>query len=177
MTKLNFLHKMFWLVAVLSAAAVVFNSCNGNGDEPTPPTIAGTYVGTMTVEVLFPPPGGEEIFENQNIIITDEAGGLVGLNILNFAFNDYIELGNLEVTGISTTHVGDTTTLSKDGESDGPIIEFLGDLGTTIKLNSASVTSDGVLTLDIGVILLYDTGMEIFPLPVANVTFTGNISE
>ena len=177
MTKLNFSHKMFWLIAVLSATAVVFNSC-GNGEDdpkPKPPTIAGTYVGTMTVDVVVPAPA-EVVFANQNIIITDEGDGLVGLNILNFSFFE-IELGNLEITGISTTHADGTTTLSKAGWSDGPIIEDLGGLGTIIKLNSASVTDAGVLTLDIQVDLFAELGEEVFQENVANVTFIGTISK
>jgi len=155
--------KIFSFLAVFFAAAFTANA----------QSIAGTYSGLMIVEVIIPD-SAEVHFPNQNIIITDEEGGLVKLSILNFSFLE-LELGNLDVTGISTATNGGVTTLSKEGWSDGPAVD-LGtgpgnELPTIIMLNSAGVTSEGVLTLDLSVDLYVP---EIVRYNVANVTFNGS---
>ena len=132
-------------------------------------TIAGTYTGEMVVEVLIPEPG-EVPFSGQDIIITNE-GSTYKLSVLNFSFFE-LELGNLDVTGISATEENGIVTLSKTGMSTGPEIEDLGGLATLIALNSASINAR-VLTLDLSVYL----DVPEIPLEeaqVANVTFTGN---
>jgi len=135
--------------------------------------IAGTYNGTMNVEVLFPAPDVVQI-PNQDIIITEEAGGLVKLSILNFSFMG-LELGNLDVAGIGTaTYDGKIVGLEKEGFSAGPVVEDLGGLGTLIKLNSASVSNTGALTLDLSVYLDVLDLLSLEEANVANVTFTGN---
>ena len=153
--------KIYLFLAVFFAAAFTANAQK----------IAGTYNGEMIVEVVVPEPGIVS-FPNQDIIITSEGGSLVKLSILNFSFLG-IELGNLEVAGISTANAGGTTTLSKAGLSNGPVIEELGGLGTLIKLNSANINA-GALTLDLSV---YLDALDMLPLEeahVANVTFSGN---
>jgi len=141
--------------------------------------IAGTYNGTMIVEVVVPEPNVVP-FPNQDIIITDEGGGLVKLSILNFSFMGF-DIGNLEVSGISATNTGGTTTLSKAGFSNGPSVDVgLGELPTVITLNTANITSGGVLMLDLSVDLYVeyvDSGFGVvLQENVANVTFTGNRS-
>ena len=162
--------KIFSFLAVFFAAAFTANAQE----------IAGTYNGTMTVEIVVPAPDVVS-FPNQDIIITEE-GGLAKLSILNFSFLG-LELGNLEVAGISTANNGGTTILSKEGWSDGPAVDLGGGPGneipTIIMLNSASVTSEGVLELDLRVDLRVDFGIPGMPPlqeNVANVTFSGNLS-
>jgi len=150
--------KIYLIVAVFFAAAFTANAQK----------IAGTYNGEMIVEVLVPEPG-EISIPGQDIIITNE-GGTYSLSVLNFSFGD-IQLGNLNVTGISATEEGGVVTLSKDGMSAGPEIEDLGGLATLIAFNSASINA-GILTLDLSV---YLDAPEI-PLEaaqVANVNFEG----
>ena len=154
--------KFFLFLAVLFAAAFTANAQE----------IAGTYNGTLTVDVIVPEPN-EVSIPNQDIIITDEGDGLVGLSILNFSFLG-LDLGNLDVAGITASEEGGVMTLSKAEISAGPVIEDLGGLGTLIKLNSASINA-GVLTLDLSVYL----DVPEIPLEeanVANVTFSGNLT-
>jgi hypothetical protein len=143
--------------------------------------IAGTYTGTMTVEVVVPVPDEVE-FPNQDIVIAEEDGGLFKLSILDFSFFG-LELGNLEVAGISAepNFIG-RIILSKEGWSEGPAVDLGGgpgsEIGTIIMLNYGEVTDWGVLTLDLSVDLYADTGGDegVLQANVANVTFTGNIT-
>jgi len=156
--------KFFSFLAVFFAAAFTANAQE----------IAGTYNGTMTIEVVIPEPNVETL-PNQNILITEEGGGLVKLSILNFSFLG-LDLGNLEVAGISTTNNDGTITLSKGGFSDGPAVDLGGGPGseilTLIKLNSAGITS-GILTLDLSVYLDFPE-IPIEEANVANVSFVGD---
>ena len=155
--------KIFSFLAVFFAAAFIANTQE----------IAGTYKGTMTVDVVAPMPDVVS-FPNQDILITEEEGGLVKLSILDFSFS-ILELGNLEVSGISTENNGGTITLFKEGWSDGPAVDLGGGPGseiqTLIMLKSASITGEGVLELDLRVDLYIP---DILQENVANVTFGGN---
>jgi len=153
--------KFFSFLAVFFAAAFTANA----------QSVAGTYNGLMVVEVVVPAPDEVEI-PNQNVIITNDGNDLVKLSILNFSFFG-LELGDLEVAGISTATNNGVTTLSKEGWSDGPVVDLEGsEIATIIMLNSAGVTSKGVLTLDLSVDLYVP---EIIQENVANVTFNGNM--
>jgi hypothetical protein len=160
--------KIYSFLAVFFAAAIIANAQD----------IAGTYTGLMTVEVVVPEPDEVE-FPNQDIIITEEDGGLFKLSILDFSFFG-LELGNLEVSGISVIHSFNGWMLSKEGWSDGPAVDLGGGPGseipTIIMLNSADITTTGILTLDLRVDLYVDLGTEVLQENVANVTFTGNLS-
>ena len=138
--------------------------------------VAGTYKGLLEVEVLL---GGDDIvpFENTNVIITGEDGGTFKLSVLNFVFPiegiGDIEIGNLDVTGLSASEEEGVITLSKSGASNGPNVP-MGDLAlyTFIYVNSASI-ENGNLKLNLSVTAHISQTPELAE-PAANVTFEGN---
>ncbi|MBR6309656.1 MAG: hypothetical protein IKR52_00450 [Paludibacteraceae bacterium] len=85
--------------------------------------------------------------------------GKYALSIKNFAFMG-IEVGNIDVNNLTaTTDAEGNTTLTADGESDGPEVDMSTVFGfivkTKVSINSCYITKDGVLTLNV-LVKLYD---------------------
>ncbi|MDR1761667.1 MAG: calycin-like domain-containing protein [Bacteroidales bacterium] len=146
-------------VSPASMPAMVLATVTFEGSIPIETEIAGTYTGDMNI-TAGPEP---TLVPEQNVVITQQ-GSTYTISVLNFSFMN-MQLGDLEIAGISASETGNIVTLTKSEPSEGPASL---PMPTTITVNETTITN-GVLSLNLSV----SGSMG----PLAAVTFEGSIDE
>ena len=129
------------LACTLLAAAVSFGYAQTE--------IAGNYTGELSVTV---PGAAKPSVTTETVSLIAEDGGTYALGIKNFAFGEgegKLELGDLNVPGITAQEEAGAIILTKEGTTDGPVVEGM---TTKLRLSDTNIyEGELALALDVDV--------------------------